>query len=184
MCDVGKILCEGDAKTMMHWMITKAPEWGNFGKVMAAKKKDFYATAMLLIVKDIVTGIKEQHDITGGSFPALEPETIQLKGHDKALINKGLLSDEYTYEQVNDWRNDNGQITIKPISRALTRINTKGYKNPRDTPRDEVGVKLQIEGVESKSGLKLFMFFGVSKDAGEQVTKLMGQIAEEALNAL
>lgn len=105
---------------MMH--MTIAMKGGldipSFTKAFAAKRKDFYGTAMKMVVEDIVTGILAQRAATGGRFPTLADSTIARKGHDRSLIDKGLLSDPYTYEQLNRWREDMGIISVKPLSAA------------------------------------------------------------------
>lgn len=158
----------------------RVPDFGNFTKRLAAKRKGFYAAAMRAVVRDIVKGIKAQTDITGGRFPALEPETIARKGHAAALIDKGPLSTEYTYQQLNQWRKDRAEITIKPITRV---VKTKNGSR-RDTPRDEVGRYLQIDGIDTKSGHKKFLFFGISRDAEDTILDLIDTITQEALEAI
>jgi hypothetical protein len=152
------------------------PKFSVFGKEMNARRKVFYETAMLLVVADIISGIKKDIDITGGSFPALEPETVLLKGHAKALVDKGLLTDEFTYQKLNKYLIDSAEITVKPVS-------SKSGKK-RDTPRNKAGVQLQIDGVDSKSGKKFFNFFGVSKDAADGINALFDVIVQECLEAI
>jgi hypothetical protein len=168
---------------MMHMTvdITRAPQFALFAQAMAAKRRNFYETAMKMVVQDIIKGIQERKDIAGARFPPLSPVTIELKGHDQPLVFRGLLSQEYTYEQVNQWRLDRGEITIKPLTAAVE----KGRRgSPRDTPRDEVGYKLQIEGVPSRQGHKYFRFFGISREAEEEVTALIDQVVTEALRQI
>lgn len=160
--------------------ILKVPNFAAFGKTFAANRKVFYERAMKLVVADIVGGIKAQVDITGNSFPTLEPETIARKGHAAALIDKGLLSDEWTYKMVNQWRKDTGEITIKPLSKT---IKTKSGSR-RDTPRNEVAGHLQIDGIDTKSGKKYFRFFGVSVKASDEINELIGKIVQESLEAI
>jgi hypothetical protein len=160
--------------------ILQVPNFAAFGKTFAAKRKDFYAQAMAMVVADIVGGIKAQVDATGHSFPALEPETIERKGHAAALIHRGLLSDEYTYRMVNQWRKDMGEITIKPLTKTIK--TKKGSR--RDTPRNEVAGYLQIDGIDTKSGRKHFRFFGVSLKAQEEVGALIERIVMQSLEAI
>lgn len=159
---------------------TDIPDFSKFGKAVAAKRKDFYAAAMLAVVRDIVKGIKAQMDITGGRLPALEPETIARKGHAAALIDKGLLSDEYTYLRRNKWQKDTGEITIKPLTRV---VKTKNGSR-RDTPRNHVGRVLQIDGIDTKSGHKKFVFFGIYQDASKTIMELAERIVQESLEAI
>lgn len=133
-------------------------------------KKRFYSDGMEIIVDDIVEGIAQRRAITGGDLPQLEPETIARKLHDHQLVDKGLLSDPYTYQRLNQWRVDKGIVTVKP--------RTKGG----DLPRNEVAAGLQLLGVGRKR--KKFFFFGISKDAVNKIMALAGEIMLEALEAL
>lgn len=144
----------------------------SFKAALDAGRKDFYAAAMKLIVDDITRGIQNGIDATGSSFPELEPETIRRKGHSQQLIDKGLLRDPWTYQQLNAWRNNTGTISIKSRSKG------------GDMPRDKVGSKLQLEGVNSKRGKKFFYFFGISKDAEDLVVILFDKVVQEALLAI
>jgi hypothetical protein len=160
--------------------ILQVPNFAAFGKTFAAKRKEFYQQAMALVVADIVGGIKAQVDATGHSLPALEPETIERKGHAAALIHRGLLSDEYTYRMVNQWRKDMGEITIKPLSKTIK--TKKGSR--RDTPRDEVGKYLQIDGIDTKSGRKHFRFFGISLKAQQEIGELIDRMVSQSMEAI
>jgi hypothetical protein len=140
-----------------------------FTQFLAAHRKDFYDSAMNVVIEDITRGIVNQVDITGGSFPALEPETIRRKGHSMALIDKGLLYKPSTYSKLNQHRQDRAEIGVKPVSKS------------KDTPRNEVGEHLQINGVKSKSGLKKFYFFGISRDAEATILGLHDILVDEAL---
>jgi hypothetical protein len=175
---------------MMHMTLTKVPRFAEFGKAFLSKKKDFYADAMKLIVDDMIRGILERMDVTGGSFPSLEPETILRKLHDRPLVDKGLLSDPFTYEQTNQWKNDAGTITIKPLTAPVEAARktkaghwtTRAKKGAtRDTPRDQVGRYLQIDG--TKRG-KHFYFFGISKYAEADVVDLLDILIDECLGSL
>lgn len=153
------------------------PDFRKFEKAFSKRRKDFFDAALQLVVSDIVKGIKTDKSMIGGSFPALEPETIAKKGHSRPLIDKGLLSDEYTYKKLNQWRTDRAELTIKPLSRALA-------AGVRDTPRDQVGVELQIDGIDSKSGRKKFFFFGISQDASDKMNLVLNRIIEESLESI
>jgi len=164
-------------------MITfvKVPDFKAFARMMEKKREDFYAAAMLAVVRDIIQGIETGMDVTGSFFPMLEPETIARKGHARPLIDKGLLRDEFTYQMKNKWRTDSGEVTIKPLTRAGK---TKAGIKIRDIPRDEVGTYLQIDGIDSKSGKKFFRFFGISVDASKVILALIDQIVLESLEAM
>lgn len=152
-------------------------------------KQKFYRDGLKMIVDDIIEGIIRRRAITGGELPRLEPETIMRKLHDHQLVDKGLLSDEYTYQRLNQWRMDTGKITIKPVTAAI--VNKTNYRQTqaaegvaRDMPRNQVGYKLQVTGVKSKNGTKYFRFFGVSKDVEIKILDMAGELIQKALERL
>lgn len=164
---------------------TKVPDFESFSFKIDRKK--FYLEAMDIAVDDIIEGITRRKAITGGDLPQLEPETIMRKMHDHQLVDKGLLSDGYTYQRLNQWRLDTGRITIKPLTAAT--VNKSNYRQtradkgaPRDRPRDEVAYDLQMIGVGKKK--KKFLFFGISKDAEGKILDLAGELIQKALEAL
>lgn len=163
----------------------QVPNFGKFSAEVKARRKEFYAAAMTAVVRDMIKGIQDRKAITGGAFPALEPETVALKGHDRPLIDKGLLTDEFTYQQVNKFLIDTAEITIKPRTRTITKGNKKkGIAKVEDTPRDQVGVELQINGIDSKHGKKFFRFFGISMDASQEIMTLADTIVQESLEKI
>ena len=166
---------------MMHLM--RVPNWGAFNRTWNKRRKGFYDEAMKLVVQDIVDGIERGIDATGHSFPALEPETIARKGHDRPLINRGLLSSEGTYRRKNLYSQDRGEVSIKSVYAALVSSQT-GAVASSDMPRNKVGVELQIDGIDSKSGTKYFRFFGISRDAQDQILQLVSDIVQESLEAM
>jgi hypothetical protein len=166
---------------MINVQVVKIPNFAGFSKAFDGKKKDFYEAAMLQIVRDIVEGIKAGKDATGAGFPSLEPETITKKGHSQPLIDKGLLSDEFTYQRLNKWRVNSGEVTIKPRTRS--RPSDRGGKES-DAPRDEVGRHLQIDGVDSKRGKKYFRFFGITDDSSKTIMALIDEIVTECLEGM
>lgn len=143
-----------------------------FRSYVSSERKDVYAAALKLVVDDITKGINNGVAVTGGGFPSLEPETIRRKGHSNALIDKGLLRDTWTYEQLNQWRQNYGQITVKDRSRG------------GDTSRKRVAQFLQMDGIRSKSGQKRFFFFGISRDAERDILMLFDKYILNALEAL
>lgn len=151
--------------------IIKVPDFKAFAVTFASKRKDFYAAAMFVVVQDIVGHIAISTDITGHSYPALEPETVALKGHSKPLIDKGLLGQAGTYDTMNDWQRGQGIITIKAVSAG-------------DKPRDQVGRELQIDGINSKRGKKFFPFFGISADAVKTIKQIIEELIQESLEAM
>lgn len=163
----------------------KVPDFAGF----KIDKNKFYGDGLKIIVDDIIEGIIRRKAITGGDLPPLEPETIMRKLHDHQLVDKGLLSDEYTYQRLNQWRMDTGKVTIKPRTAAV--VNKSNYRQTkaskgaeRDMPRDEVGYKLQVTGVMAKGKRKYFRFFGVSKDAERKILDLAGDLIQQAMEAL
>lgn len=179
------------------------PDLSRFSQLFQAKKELFFRAAMSYIVKDVVQGILARKAITGGSFPQLADSTVARKGHDKALVDKGLFSDEYTYDQLNRWREDQGIITVKPVtapaenrwgllSRAIKGIAatekdggfhrySSGDRSERDTPRNRVASYLQETGLPNG---KKFMFFGVSKDSEDTIMAMIDIMVEETLEQM
>lgn len=133
-------------------------------------RETFYKESMNIVVDDIILGIKNRRAITGGDLPQLEKETIELKGHDAPLINKGLFTSNYTYQRNNMWQMNTGKITIRHINKG------------GDTYRDESGAILQLEGVGKKQ--KKFYFFGVSKDSEQKIMSLADELITKALKEI
>jgi hypothetical protein len=166
---------------MIKMSVTAAPKFDGFAEILTNRSKEFYDKAMQWVVEDIVRGIIARKGVDGARFPDLEESTIVIKGHDKPLIDRGLLSDVFTYAQVNEHKRGFGQITIRPLTAAKKpRGSTKRAKagTARDKPRDEVGYALQVEGL--KNG-KHFNFFGISLDAEEKIMALIEIMVEDAL---
>lgn len=160
--------------------VLQVPNFPSFGKAFAARREKFYKKAMAAVVLDIIEGINRQEDATGGQFPALEPETIKRKGHANALIDKGLLRDRYTYEELSHWRNDWAEVYVKPLARTIKTRNG----SRQDTPRDQVAKALQIDGIDTKSGRKYFRFFGITKNAEAQIMEMIDLVVQESLEAI
>lgn len=173
---------------MLRFELVSAPNFREFVNIMNKHKRAFYETAMQLVVADILAGIAQSKAISGGSLPSLEPSTIAAKGHEKPLVDKGKLSDEFTYRRVNMYRADKAEITIKPVTAPASRKpkKTKSGRNARgqaqDTPRDQVAFYLQVEGVGRKK--KKFPFFGISQDAGAEIISLVDDIVARALGGI
>jgi hypothetical protein len=189
---------------MLRFEVTQAPNFAEFSRVMKERSKAFYEQAMTLIVRDIIDGINAHRAIGGGSLPSLEESTIRKKGHNMQLIDRGLLGDTDTYDTQNNYRKDEGVITIKPRSapREILRKTVKGKwttrgrsaprgssdaekqfrKDNYDTPRDEVALYLQVEGVGPKRNK--FQFFGISQDASQEMIDMMGAMIVESLQAV
>ena len=175
--------------------ITKMPDIGKFLAVFKQRRREFYGSAAQEVIDDIIVGIIEEKDITGGSFPALEPETIARKGHNHPLINAGLLTQDHTYRLNNQCRTDSAEVTVKPVTAPLVGIDGKPVKMKtgnktktgkdqmatlRDTPRNEVAVILQEMGINGKK----WLFFGVSERASRKVMVIMDEVIMDSLNSL
>lgn len=100
---------------------------------------------------DMRHGIDANRDIEGNRFPDLEPETINKKGHGQPLIDLNVLRRCFA---------------VKVIKKNWVSIFIQSKGEP---PRDEVGYYLQVEGLETKSGHKNWMFFGVSDRARKKI---------------
>lgn len=168
------------------------PDPGRFGGSFSGgpggnRVKDFYGRSMQIVVDDIIRGIASRVGVDGAPFPRLELSTIMRKLHDHQLVDKGLLSDPFTYEQINGWRQGQGEITIKPLTAPVEAARkTKSGKwttrarrgAARDTPRNEVGYYLQIEGLDNG---KHFYFFGISQDAQAKIMQIIEVLVLEAM---
>lgn len=167
----------------MAVQIISVPNFGNFKKVWDSRRSKFYKEAMDMIVGDIVVGIDNNKDMaTGSKFPELCPITIAKKGHRRPLINKGFLRSEGTYEQLNKFQNDTGEIRVKPI--ISYEVQKDGTSIPSKT-RTEIATILQIDGVDCHIyGHRRFLFYGISKDAEKEILKLVGDIVIDSLEAL
>lgn len=111
-----------------------------------------FKRAGLTVAMDMKHGIDTNKDISGNRFPPLADATIFAKGHEQPLIDLNVLRRSFAVKvEKKNW------VTIF--------IQDKGTP-----PRDEVGYRLQVEGVEQKTGLrKHFMFFGISDRARKKI---------------
>jgi len=156
---------------MMKIEVVRRPLFKNYGDHIAANIRQYYEDIGIVITNDIVYGIRAGRAIDGGGFPALEPETIRIKGHGLPLQHKGLLMNSYTYQTENDWRSDKVSVSVRSVSRG-------------DTPRNIVARDLQERGIDSKRGKKFFHFFGISKDSEERILKLKTELILNSLRAI
>ena len=99
-----------------------------------------------IIIPDLIRGIDNSMAIMGGALPHNEPGTIKRKGSDKPLINTGELRSSFAYKQSGK----NKVIIFIRSGRSL------------------IGGYLQ-KGIKTLHGPKQYMFFGISKDANDQV---------------
>ena len=157
---------------MISIEIVKKPLFKNYSDFVAANIRRYYEDVGIEIINGIVRGIRTGVDVTGRGFPALEPETIAIKGHSTPLQHRGLLMNSYTYDAENDWRNDRVKITVRSIS----------YRG--DTPRSIVADELQNRGIQSKRGKKYFYFFGISKEAEDRILKLKTDFILNSLRSM
>lgn len=107
-------------------------------------QEDLEKIAQNIIIPDIIRGIDNSMAISGGALPANEPATIIRKGHDRQLVETGLLRSSFY------WKSQ-GKNKVK-ISINVVRKKIGGY--------------LQ-DGIMTKKGLKQYLFFGISKDAND-----------------
>jgi hypothetical protein len=95
-----------------------------------------------IIIQDIINGIKARKAVVGGRLPKNEPATILRKGHDNPLEETGTLLNSFK---------SRAQGKNKVV------ISIMG-------DRAKIGKYLQ-DGIDTKKGLKQYIFFGISKDA-------------------
>lgn len=152
--------------------IVKMPLFKNYSDHVARNIKQYYEDIGIIITNDIVSGIRLGRDIHGNSFPALEPETVKIKGHGMPLQFRGLLMNSYTYETINNWKADKVDVKVRNVS----------YRG--DEPRNIVAMKLQNRGVDSKRGKKYFYFFGISKESEDRIVKLKTAFILASLRAI
>lgn len=161
--------------------VVQTVNFRQFNKEINAGKKQFFLEAMEIVTDDIIKGIEQRMDATGKAFPALEESTIKRKKSDHPLIHRGALKDAYTYKRQNNWRKNEGVISVKPITRTV-KGKRKTYK---DTPRDRVAFYLQVEGVKPKDkARKFYRFFGISNDASLLVLDKIDALIDKALRSV
>ena len=99
--------------------------------------------AQKIIIPDMQAGIHGRMAINEGSLPKNEKATIKRKGNDRPLIETGKLM---------------GSFFFRPSGKDKVIISIKG-------DRKEIGGYLQNDGIKTKSKIKFYRFFGISKDA-------------------
>lgn len=121
-----------------------------------ATQKHLSHIADRIIIPMIQEGIDKRTDVEGNTFPKLSPVTIAMKGNDRPLIETGRLRRSfYSKEQ-----GKNAVIV------TLT------------SDRKDIGKKLQIEGVDSRSGVKFFKFFGITDGMEQNAMDYMQSIVD------
>ena len=152
--------------------IVKMPLFKNYSAHVERNIKQYYEDIGIVIINDIVAGIRYGRDMKNGRFPALEPETIAAKGHADPLQHRGLLMNTYTYNAENDWRHDRVNVTVNNVS----------FRG--DTPRNIAAKDLQDRGIDSKRGKKYFYFFGISEESEDRIVKLKTELILNSLRAI
>jgi len=104
-------------------------------------------------------GIHAGAAIDGGRFPQNEPETIKRKGDNRPLIETGTLLASFIVKEQGKYK-----IVV-----------TLGNE------RLDVGHYLQVEGINTKRGVKYYKFFGISKWAEVETLKYVAQIIKKAI---
>jgi len=102
-----------------------------------------------IIIQDIKDGIAASRAITGGSLPDNEPATKKRKGNKPPLIDSGELKESFSY---------------RPVGKSKVVISI-------DSGRRRIGGYLQNDGITTKSGVKYYRFFGISKDAFDRAMR-------------
>jgi hypothetical protein len=120
---------------------------------------DLMAIAERVIIPDIQRGIHSSIAINGGALPANDPQTVKRKGHNHPLIETGTLVKSFHARR-------SGQ------NKVIIFI---------DPERRDIARHLQIEGIETKRGLKFYRFFGISADAHEGAMEYMRNRIKSAI---
>lgn len=124
-------------------------------------QKDLKVIADRIVIPDLQAGIHMNRDVNGKAFPKNERSTIKAKGHNRVLIGKE-----------------------RKLIKSFKSRNAGKYKVIVyiDQDREDVGRYLQIEGIRSKSGKKIYEFFGVRKDAELKAIAYMQRVVREAVD--
>src|SRR3990167_4265376 len=113
--------------------------------------------AQKIIIPDMQAGIHGRMAINEGSLPKNEKATIKRKGDDRPLIETGKLMCSFFF---------------KPSGKNRVIISIKG-------DRKEIGGYLQNDGIKTKSKIKFYRFFGISKDAADKAIAYAKKKIEE-----
>lgn len=109
-------------------------------------------SAEKIVIPDIQAGIHGRKAIDGGSLPSNKSATVKAKGHDKPLIGKER-------ELIRAFK-------FKTVGTNKVKI----YINEK---RDKIAGYLQDEGIKTKEGRKYYKFFGLSKDAVNNIERFL-----------
>ncbi len=123
-------------------------------------QEDLEKIAQDIIITDLVKGIDLGMAVDGGALPHNDPKTILRKGSARPLIETGKLRRSFFHKAVGK---NKVVITI-------------------EQDRKEIGGYLQ-NGIQTKSGLKQYIFVGISQDAFNGAIKYMKKRIEELINA-
>jgi len=121
-----------------------------------ALQEDLEHIAKNIIIPDMVRGIDNGMTIMGGALPSNDLATIKRKGHDRQLIETGELRSSFFH------RTEGKNKVIVSL----------------DSGRKKIGSYLQ-GGIETKYGIKQYIFFGISKDAFDMAITYMKQKIKE-----
>ncbi len=121
---------------------------------------DLEYVAKNIIITDMIVGIDTSTAIVGGMLPDNEPSTKLYKARkglgDRPLVATGELRSSF-------------QSRVTGSNRVV--ISIRG-------DRSKIGKTLQ-DGIKTKSGLKQYMFFGISKDAYDGAMRYMRKRLKE-----
>ena len=120
----------------------------NFPKISLVS--DLEKIAKNIVIPDIIKGIDKKVAIMGGPLPKNAPATVKRKGHSRPLIDTGTLRKSFKYKRTSSYS------VIISIS----------------SDRKKIGAYLQ-SGIKARSGLKKYLFFGISKDASRKAMLYM-----------
>lgn len=113
-------------------------------------QEDLVNLARGIIIPDIIRGIDNSKAIYGGGLPHNEPETIKRKGSNKPLIETGELRSSFTFKTSGK-------------NKVIVFI---------DSGRSDIGGYLQ-KGIKTLTGIKQYLFFGISKDASDAAMRYL-----------
>lgn len=132
-----------------------------------------------IIKKDITDGVNQGVDINGNPFKPLSPNTIAAKGHDKPLIDTGLMKKVYIKPRAKKGRPRASIIPPKGKNRTeIGGYHNEGTKPYKIVPKKKSGMlafKTKDGMVYTKSvnhpGLPKREWFGISKRAEAKIKK-------------
>lgn len=130
----------------------------NFPKEFITQN-DLRVISERILIPAMQQGIHAGAAIDGGMLPQNEPETILRKGDNRPLIETGTLLASFIAK-------DKGKYGV---------MVTLGNE------RKDIGKYLQIDGIKTKTGVKYYKFFGISKAAEVETLKYAAGIIKKAI---